>query len=303
MSRGTEFFIKKGIFFLIPMELKEDTYWVNGIFLKVRETGPADGRIILFLHGFPEFWYGWRKQIAYFAEKGYRVVVPDQRGYNESSKPEGIKAYHMQNLVKDIAELIGQLGQQKVILVGHDWGGAVGWNMAAHYAHLLEKLIVLNLPHPLVFLKTLRSRPKQMLKSWYIGFFQLPWLPEKANSAANFKLLSENMQSSSKPGTFPPEIMAEYKKAWQHPGALRAMINWYRAIRYGSLKTPSKVKTPTLLIWGKKDIYLSHEMARPSIDKCSNGRLVMIEDATHWVQHEKAEEVNRLIEEFVGEKS
>lgn len=282
-------------------ELKEKKYWVNEIYLHVREAGPPDGKVILFLHGFPEYWYGWRKQIPYFVAKGYRVVVPDQRGYNKSSKPTGIKAYRMQNMVRDVAELIGQLGQQKVVVVGHDWGGAVAWNLAAKHSHLLEKLIVLNLPHPHIFMKNLKRRPKQMLKSWYIGFFQFPWLPEKVNSAANFKLLEENMQRSSQPGTFTPEAMVEYKKAWQQPRAIGSMINWYRAIRYGLPKFSQKVLTPTLLIWGKKDIFLSHEMAQPSIEKCSNGRLVMIEDATHWVQHEKAEEVNSLIEEFIKE--
>lgn len=283
------------------METEVKQYWVNEIFLMVRESGPSDGKILLFLHGFPEYWYGWRKQIPYFASKGYRVVVPDQRGYNESSKPAGIKAYRMQNLVRDVAELIGQLGGQKVVLIGHDWGGAVAWAMAAKYPHLLEKLIILNLPHPQVLKDGFKNWPKQILKSWYIGFFQLPLLPELACSLANFKLLAESMRRSSIPGTFSKHAMDKYRNAWQQPKSLRSMINWYRAVRYRSNDHTSEIHTPTLLIWGKKDLFLSHETASPSINYCSRGKLVMIEDASHWIHHEKSAEVNQLIEEFIQE--
>lgn len=283
------------------MELKEKKYWVNDIFLNVREAGPPDGKILLFLHGFPEHWVAWRKQIPFFTSKGYHVVVPDQRGYNESSKPTGIKAYRMQNLVRDVAELIGQLGGQKVVLIGHDWGGAVGWAVAGKYPHLLEKLIILNLPHPQVLKQGFIKWPKQILKSWYMGFFQLPKLPEIVCSAANFKVLVEMMKRSSRPGTFSQDMMDAYRKAWQQPYALQSMINWYRTLRYGFPGVNLKIHTPTLLIWGKQDIFLSHEMASPSIQKCSNGKLLMIEDATHWIQHEKAHEVNQLMEEYILE--
>ena len=281
------------------MELKEKEYWVNGILLKVIEAGPTDGKILLFLHGFPEGWYAWRKQIPYFAERGYRVVVPDQRGYNESSKPEGVKAYSLTELVKDIAELIGELGQQKVALVGHDWGGAVAWNMGIQYPHLLEKLVILNLPHPEVMKKTLKWWPPQLLRSWYIGFFQLPFLPEKACRVADFKLLEESMRSSALEGTFSDAEIENYKQAWRQPGALRAMLNWYRAVRHRSPFLPGQIHVPTLLLWGKKDRFLSHRMAKPSIEKCSQGRLVMLDKATHWLQHEEAGKVNQLIEDFI----
>ncbi len=268
--------------------------------LKVREAGPASGRTLLFLHGFPEFWYCWRKQIPYFAKRGFRVVVPDQRGYNESSKPPGIKAYSLNKLVKDIAELIGELGQQKVILVGHDWGAAVAWNMAVQYPHLLEKLIILNLPHPEVVKKTLLRWPPQLFRSWYIGFFQLLFIPELACKAAHFKLLEESMRQSARPGTFTEAEMENYKKAWAQAGAIKGMLNWYRAIRHSSPFRPEGIDTPTLLLWGKKDRFLSHRMARPSIEKCSNGRLIMFEEATHWLQHEEPEKINQSIAEFIG---
>jgi pimeloyl-ACP methyl ester carboxylesterase len=276
-------------------------YQVNGIKLHVVETGPADGEVLLFLHGFPEFFWGWRHQIEFFAQKGYRVIAPNQRGYHLSSKPAEKKAYSMKHLTSDIAELIKLLPQQKVNLVGHDWGGAVAWSVAIRYPHLLQKLIVMNLPHPQVMRKFLKSWPKQWLKSWYVGFFQLPALPEKLLSWRNYQLMEQSMLRTSKPGTFSPDDMLRYKQAWQQPGALTAMINWYRAALSGTLKNDQKVQVPTLLIWGKQDEFLSHEMAQPSIDMCEKGRLEMIPDATHWVQHEKAALVNSLIQEFISD--
>lgn len=281
------------------MELQEKRYWVNNLFLQVREAGPAEGKILLFLHGFPEAWHAWRKQLPYFAEKGYRVVAPDQRGYNQSSKPASIRAYSMPNLVRDVAELIGQLGQQKVVLIGHDLGGAVAWAVARQHPHLLEKLVVLNLPHPEVMKKTLKCWPPQLLRSWYMGFFQLPVLPELACSAADFALLEKSMHRSALPGTFSDEEMEQYKEAWRQPGAIRGMLNWYRAIRHRSSFPPNHILLPTLLLWGKKDQFLSHRMAQPSIEKCRNGKLIMLKEASHWLQHEEPEKINLLIEDFI----
>lgn len=283
------------------MELEEKYYPVNSIRLHAMEAGDRNGEVLLFLHGFPEFWWGWRNQIEYFAGKGYRVVVPDQRGYNLSDKPADKRAYRLQHCTNDIAALAKQLGSDRIYLVGHDWGGAVAWSLAIHYPELLKKLIVLNLPHPQVMKQSPLYLPKQILKSWYIGFFQLPGLPETILSFNHFQLLKKSMQTSSHPGTFSEGDMRQYKKAWQQPGAFTAMINWYRAIRYSNPGLDKEVQVPTLLIWGKQDRALSHEMAQPSIDKCANGRLEMIDDATHWLQHEKAARVNLLIEEFIRE--
>lgn len=207
------------------MEIRENYYTVNGIQLYVAEAGDPEGEVILFLHGFPEFWYGWRRQIEFFASKGFRAMAPDQRGYNRSSKPSGVKAYAMQELTADIADLIQQVVQKKVYLVGHDWGGAVAWAMAQHYPHLLEKLIILNMPHPEVMQQNLRTNPKQLLKSWYTGFFQLPVLPEVTSSAFNFKVLERSMTSSANRGTFKEAEITRYKAAWRQPQALTAMIN------------------------------------------------------------------------------
>jgi len=281
------------------MPIRAKIYSVNDINLHVAEAGNTENKIIIFLHGFPECWYAWHKQLPYFAEKGFWVIAPDQRGYNLSSKPAGVKSYSLANLTRDIAALIRQLTSNKVILVGHDWGGGVAWAMATYYPELLEKLIILNMPHPDILRQNLWHNPKQTLKSWYAGFFQLPYLPEIACQAFNYQLLARSLTKTTHRNTFTAEDLKKYKQAWRQPGALKAMINWYRAFNYNQELSAELLTTPTLLIWGKKDTFLSSEMAPTSIAKCREGQLVFLPEATHWLHHEKAEEVNKLIYDFV----
>jgi pimeloyl-ACP methyl ester carboxylesterase len=281
------------------MEIKHSDYDFGGVTLHVAEAGNPNGKVIIFLHGFPEFWYGWHKQLDYFTDKGYRVMAPDQRGYNGSSKPKGVKAYTIEKLTGDIIGLIQQATAEKVYLVGHDWGGAVAWALAQHHSHLLEKLIVLNMPHPEVMEENLKKNPKQMLRSWYAGFFQLPVLPEITSSASHYSVLKRSMKASAKEGTFSEEDMRHYKTAWQQKGALTAMINWYRAYKYSARDITREVTIPTLLLWGKQDTFLTYTMAEPSIDKCTNGKLIYLEDATHWLHHEKPDEVDSYIYNFI----
>jgi pimeloyl-ACP methyl ester carboxylesterase len=283
--------------------MKESFYEVNGIRLHVTESGPADGPVVIFLHGYPEFGYGWRKQIPFFAAQGFRVVVPDQRGYNLSSKPPGTRAYRVSQLTQDIVELIAALGTEKVLLVGHDWGGAVAWNLAMHHPQLLRRLVIINMPHPVVMRKTLRKRLNQLRRSWYIFFFQLPLLPEWVISRGHFRLMRNSLQRTSLPGTFSEADLKEYVAAWSQPGAFRAMINWYRAAvrhRNPALAQPPEVQTPMLMIWGAQDAFLRTEMAEESLHYCRNGKLHLIPGATHWVHHEKSEEVNQAILNFIG---
>lgn len=281
------------------MQIKEKLHEVNGIYLNAVETGNPQGKALIFLHGFPEHWYAWHQQLPYFADKGFRVIAPDQRGYNRSSKPAGVKAYTLPHLTADIAQFIQQQSEEKVVLVGHDWGGAVAWSVAAHYPQLLEKLVILNMPHPLVFHKHLRKNPKQVFKSMYAAFFQLPFLPEISNRAFNFKLLKTTMLQSALPHTFSKEDFLHYKEAWRKPRALRAMLNWYRAYKYQPYNSSERIKVPTLLIWGKKDSFLNAAMAEPSKAMCRNGELVFLPNATHWLHHEYPHQVNNLIYKFI----
>jgi epoxide hydrolase 4 len=284
------------------MAFQENYYSSNGIQLHTLEAGDPEARTILFLHGFPEFWYAWEKQLPFFAERGWHAVAPDQRGYNLSSKPEGEAAYAMAQLTKDIAELIPQISKGKVVLVGHDWGGGVAWNLASQYPHLLEKLVILNMPHPKVLNQHLSSNIRQMRRSWYTAFFQLPWLPEFFSGAFHFKLLEKSLAGSAVPGTFTAQQMTHYKKAWSQPKALESMINWYRAYRYSPPKEILKIEVPTLLVWGRKDPFLGEEMAQPSIDTCRKGQLIFLEEATHWLHHEQPTQVNEAIQTFLEER-
>ena len=275
----------------------------NGIRLHVVQHGPIDGPLVILLHGFPEFWYGWRKQIPALAAAGYRVWAPDQRGYNLSDKPKGIDAYTLDQLVADVIGLIDAAGCAKAYLVGHDWGAAVAWWTAIKYQQRVRKLVVSNVPHPIVMNRTVRRNFAQLRKSWYIFFFQIPWLPERLLRASNWLSLSRALQKSSNAGSFTEEDLMRYRAAWSKPGAFTAMLNWYRAaVRRKLERLPSlRVIPPTLLIWGVHDLALNREMAEPSIALCDDGQLVFCEAATHWVQHDEPARVNQLLLEFLGD--
>ncbi len=274
----------------------------NGIQLNVVQAGPEHGPLLILLHGFPEFSNGWRHQIATFAEAGYRVWAPDQRGYNLSDKPAGIAAYNLDQLAADVIGLIDAAGSEQAYLVGHDWGGAVAWWVAAKYPERLAKLVALNVPHGAVMQRHLRGSFAQLRRSWYFFAFQIPWLPEAMARWRNWRLATRALQNSSRPGTFANEDLDRYRQAWSQPGAFRSMINWYRAMIQKPPSPPAnaQITVPTLLIWGAQDSFLGQQMAQPSIDLCENGRLVIIEEATHWVQHEEAQRVNQLISTFLA---
>jgi epoxide hydrolase 4 len=282
------------------MEFEHHYFETNGIRLHVVQAGPKSGIPVLLLHGFPEFWYGWRKQVPALTEAGFRVIIPDQRGYNLSDKPEGIKSYRVEVLVKDVLGLIDSLEYEKVNLVGHDWGAIVTWMTAYQHPERLQRLGILNVPHPLVMRRFVTRDFEQMRRSWYAFFFQLPWLPEMGMRADNWRGAVQALRGSGKIHTFTNEDILKYKEAWSQPGAMTAMINWYRAVRYQTqLPTEMQIKVPTLMMWGVKDVALTHRMARPSIDHCEDGKLIFFPDATHWVQHDAAEEVNHYLIDFL----
>jgi pimeloyl-ACP methyl ester carboxylesterase len=273
----------------------------KGVRLHVAQAGPVTGPLIILLHGFPEFWYGWHRQINTLAESGYWVWAPDQRGYNLSDKPRNVADYALDTLVSDVIGLINAAGRQKAVVVGHDWGAAVAWWTAVSHPNRVERLVALNVPHPVVMQRFARCDLGQLRRSWYIGFFQVPQLPEKLLSWQRARLLARVLRSSSEPGTFSDTDLVAYQAAWNQPNAVRSMINWYRA----ALRMPAgrrlsiRVTVPTLLIWGVYDQFLKREMAQASIDLCDNGRVVFL-PTTHWVQHEQPERVGELIIE--GEK-
>lgn len=280
--------------------LRHRTIATNGIRLHAVEAGPEDGPLLVLLHGFPEFWYGWHKQIAPLAEVGFRVLAPDQRGYNTSDKPRGVRAYNLDLLALDVVGLIDEAGREKAYVVAHDWGGMVGWWLGFKHAHRLERLAVLNAPHPAVMERALRKSSAQRKRSWYMFFYQLPWLPERTLRKKDYRYLAKALQWTSRRGTFTDEDVRIYKEAWSQPGALTTMLNWYRMMLWARPSRPpgSRVTVPTLMIWGTKDRFLGEELAQPSIDRCDQGLLARIEEATHWVQHEEPGRVNALIADF-----
>jgi pimeloyl-ACP methyl ester carboxylesterase len=270
---------------------------VGSVRLHVVQFGPPDGRPVMLLHGFPDFWMGWRRQADALASAGYRVIIPDQRGYNSSDKPRGIKEYTLHKLVGDVVALADALGHARFHLVGHDWGGIVAWATAAIVPHRLEKLVILNAPHPGVLLAHSLQSPTQFLRSSYVAFFQIPLLPEAALGAHRSALLVRALRGSSRQGAFDDKDIAAYRQAWEQPEALTAMLNWYRALRFRpSLK--QRVSTATLVIWGQQDQALEFGLARRSLDLCDNGQLRVFENATHWVQREESSAVNAAILTF-----
>jgi pimeloyl-ACP methyl ester carboxylesterase len=267
--------------------------------LQAVAAGPEDGVPLLLLHGFPEFWYGWRHQIDALAGAGFRVIVPNQRGYDTSGKPSAISDYATPQLVSDVLAIADQAGWKQFCLAGHDWGAAVAWNVALQSPQRVSRLIILNVPHPAVMLRHVKMSPAQMARSWYILFFQLPWLPERLLAAGNFRLLTSSLVRTSRPGTFSVEDLQRYRKAWAQGGALRSMIHWYRAAaRYRPKITDPMVRTPTKILWGVRDPFLRFCMAEESLRYCENGELVSFDECTHWLQHEAPERVNRLMIEF-----
>lgn len=265
----------------------------NDIRLHVRQAGPENGPLVVLLHGFPEFWYGWQSQIDPLAKAGYRVVVPDQRGYNRSEKPEGVGRYHLDELAADIVGLIDAYERDRAAIVGHDWGAAVAWWLALQHPDRLASLSAVNVPHPTVMERTLRSSWRQRRKSWYMAVFQLPVLSEALLRAGDYRLLTRTLTNSSRPGTFTPSALDRYRAAWSRHGALTAMLNWYRAIaRYRPRPARTTVSLPTLVLWGANDEFLAREMATESLAYCESGRLELIEEATHWVVHEQPDRVH-----------
>ena len=284
-----------------PLEFR--VFHINGIALHVVLAGSASGKPLIFLHGFPEFWFAWRLQIDHFVSSGYRVIMPDQRGYNLSDKPAGIANYSIDLLARDVVGILDTVADSSAFVVGHDWGAAVTWYLAARYPERVSRAAMLSVPHPRIFIKNLIISPAQLRKSWYLLFFQVPWLPECMLRRRDWALLVRALRNTSPPGVFSDPDLEQYKKSWAKKGALTAMLNWYRAalLRPSQLALDpeaSRVKVPALLILGKNDQFVGQAMAGESLQYCDDGHLELFETATHWVQHEEPVQVNTLLSQF-----
>ena len=285
----------------LPAGATERFVQANGLRFHVVEAGPPGGPPVVLLHGFPELWYGWRRQIGPLAAAGHRVIAPDQRGYNTSDKPEGVAAYRVDTLAADVVGLLDALGLERAAIVGHDWGAVVAWWLALAHPERVSRLAILNVPHPLVMRRHLLRSPRQMLRSWYVFFFQIPGLPERFLARDGFASLARAVRGGRR-GTCTDGDLVVYREAWAQPGALTAMVNWYRgALRAGGARLPRlRVGVPTLVLWGARDRFLGREMAAPSAALCDDGRLEVFETATHWLQHDEAEAVNERLVRFLA---
>ncbi|ARS89176.1 alpha/beta fold hydrolase [Natrarchaeobaculum aegyptiacum] len=283
---------------------ERDHRLVDGVRLHVVTAGDPEDPLVVFLHGFPEFWYEWRGYVERFVDAGYRVLIPDQRGYNLSEKPHGIAAYRLPRLSSDVAGLIASEGKDTAHVIGHDWGAVVAWDLVLRRPAVVDRLGIVNVPHPSVFGQTLRTNPRQLLKSWYIYYFQIPRLPEWGSRRADFALWRRAMVGPAKPGTFTDTDLERYRRAWSEPGAPTAMINWYRAmVRHRDGPPRDRVQAPTLVVWGERDQALVPEMAPMSIDYCEDGTLARFPSATHWVIHEHPDRVSELLLDHLAGRS
>jgi pimeloyl-ACP methyl ester carboxylesterase len=284
---------------------------VNGIRLHYVSVG--QGKLIMFVHGFPEFWYEWEKQLVEFG-KDYQAVAPDLRGYNLSSKPSDVEKYHVKYLIEDLRALADHLGHEKFIMVGHDWGGGVAWSAAMRHPELLEKLVIINSPHPAVFARELLNNPDQQKASQYMLMLRSAEA-ERVLSENNFARLSDVLVQFGSKWEMSEERRLKYIDAWSQPGALTGSLNYYRASPlYPPTSTEDKeqiksilnlpkemlaVRVPTLIIWGEQDRALLTGNLDGLEEYIEDLTLKRIPDGTHWVIHEQPELVNTLIRDFI----
>ena len=278
--------------------LLHKTALINDLNFHYVEAG--EGPLVILLHGFPEFWISWRHQIPALVEAGYRVIAPDMRGYNLTDSPSRVSQYKIDLLASDIVALIQHAGEQKSHVVGHDWGAAVAWHVAMRYPERVNQLAILNGPHPKVFEKGI-WRPSQLIKSWYMFFFQIPLLPELIISRRYDKFMRKiSSKHYVNQGVLSTEDIDNYSNVFKNRKSLRGPINYYRAVfrnPFSSRKSIGVINAKTLVIWGRKDRHLGIRLSKPRSEDVPQCRVEYL-DASHWVQQDAHLEVNKLLIDF-----
>ena len=278
----------------------------NGLTFAVDELGEGDS-VALCLHGFPECRQSWRAQLPALAAQGWRAVAPDLRGYGDSSRPKGRGAYHLDHLVADVAGLFDALGARRRLLIAHDWGAVIAWAFALERARPLDGLVIMNVPHPAAYLAELRRSRAQLAKSWYVLFFQLPWLPEALLGANHARAIGDSfLRTAVDPACFTPQMIAQYRDNAARPGALTAMINYYRANtaalqRWGPGKAPV-IEVPTLIEWGEQDPFLAVDLLDLHGPLVRDLTIQRFPGVSHWVQQEAASAVNAALAAWMEAK-
>ena len=286
---------------VVETTLNYEQIQTRGLRFEVATHGRGE-RLALLLHGFPESAHSYRYQIGLLTGMGYRVWAPNMRGYAKSDKPAGREAYTLENLAQDVTHLIDASGARSVTLVGHDWGGAIAWYYAMAGARPLERLVVLNCPHPLRMAQGMR-RLEQLRRSWYMFFFQLPWLPELAIRRNHFASLELIRRTAVNKENIQDRDVAVAREAASQPHALTSMLNYYRAMPLNgrSLREAAtrKIEVPTLLIWGERDVALGKELSQGTDRYVRNLTVHYLPHASHWVQQDDPDGVNRALEAFL----
>ena len=287
----------------LEIKLEASRVDVGEIELFVVQAGPRDGPPVLLLHGFPEFWYSWRGPMARLADRGYRVIVPDQRGYAGSEKPTDVEAYNAERLAGDAAALIAALGYDSAFVAAHDWGGAVAWELALRYPERVRRLAVIGTPHPRA-VQAIQEEggSDEDTVSWYVVAFQVPWLPERVVRLGNWRALVNALRDTSRPGTFSEDTLDLFRWAWDRDGAMATMMHWYRAAFRFPPTEPAhwRVRPPTLVVLAPDDAFIPSAMTRRSLDWVDDARLVELESGTHWVIEEDPDAIGALLGEFFG---
>jgi epoxide hydrolase 4 len=278
----------------------------TGANLRLHYAAAGEGPPVVLLHGFPDFWYGWRYQIPALAAGGCRVLAADLRGYNESDRPRGVRHYRQHLLVQDVVDLIDDAAGGRADVIGHDWGGIIAWRLAAQQPQSVRRLAILNAPHPGRFLQVLRRHPRQLLRSWYVLFNQLPLLPELLLRARSFALLRRVLRRTEGGALMASEAeLDEYVRAFSRPGALTAAVNYYRAAARATLggrwPDDDRVRAPTLVIWGEKDRYLDRRLLERLDEHVLDLRIERLPHAGHFVHWQDPGTVNELLLAFLKE--
>ena len=279
----------------------------NGINFEVISAG-AGSRLALCLHGFPECAFSWRYQIPLLASLGYRVWAPNLRGYGNTASPLDVSQYALEVLIADVAALIHASEATEVLVLAHDWGGVLAWYLAMQKPALIQKLIICNIPHPACFLREVK-RPRQFLRSWYVLFVQIPWLPEALLGLGDGYLIGKVFLRSTRDSSrFLPEVLDVYRANACRPGGLTAMLNWYRALfRNGAWRrlqrqSYPKIEIPTLFLWGDADAALSLLTTDETEKYVSDLEFHRLAGVSHWIQQESPEAVNTIIRSWLSKR-
>lgn len=282
-------------------EVTHETVHGDGVDLHVALAGPEDGDPVLLLHGFPDFWFGWRHQIPALAEAGHRVIVPDRRGVNESDAPEGVSLYGIDDLAADALSVVeATVGPETpVAVVGHDWGGGVAWWLATEFPERVDRVAALNAPHPVAMERRVFRDPLQALRSAYAALYQVPVVPERLLEAADWRLMAALLTSGTRQDAFEDAELYDYRQAWAETGAESLLAPYRAAVRDPPEPPEPHVAPPAAILWGLDDPALSDALADDTAALCEDARTVRFSGAGHWLQREAAADVNDLLVRFL----